>query len=402
MMHISITGIKLNLVGSCLLLAILVSGCVSVTPTAKPTASPTPQPDFIATVGDQTVPLPDFQTAVRFQRYQLIQQYNYYLNIFQSNTSDPYGLRTTLNSLSSMLTTPEQLGSRILNRIVEDMVITAECSRRAIGASNAEVDQAYQALFGYYPAGTPTAAPTQAPIAWPTLDATQQALVTLTPTTAQTATQAPPTAAAPTVAAPTPTVFTVGSFANMSDNFIANLQTIGVNEAYVRGLLKADILRQRLIEAVSQDMPTSQEQVWARHILVADKASADTVYGRLQNGEDFSQLAKEYSTDTATKNIGGDLGWFPKGSMVTEFENAAFALKVGEISQPVQTTYGWHIIQSLGHAVLPLNNTQLAAARTKVFDDWISNQIAGLKVTPIENWTQFIPSDPTFTPAVLP
>ncbi len=397
-----ITGIKLNLVGGLLLLAILVSGCVSVTPTAMPTATSTPQPDIIATVGSQGVPLADFQTAVRFQRYQLIQQYNYYLQIYQADTTDPYKLRSSLDSLSSMLTTPEQMGTRILNRMVEDMVITTETTRRAIGASNAEVDAAYQALFGYYPAGTPTAAPTQAPIIWPTLDATQQALVTLTPTAAQSATQTPVVTATPTVPAPTPTKFTTDSFTNMSVNFLTNLQSIGVNEAYVRGLLKADLLRQRLIDAIGKDMPTSQEQVWARHILVADKVSADTIYGRLQKGEDFSQLAKEFSTDTNSKNSGGDLGWFPKGTMITEFENAAFALKVGEISQPVQTTYGWHIIQSLGHAVLPLNSAQLAAARTKLFDDWAANQIAGLKITPIDNWTQFIPNDPTFTPTILP
>lgn len=88
--------------------------------------------------------------------------------------------------------------------------------------------------------------------------------------------------------------------------------------------------------------------------------------------------------------------------MITEFENAAFALKVGEISQPVQTTYGWHVIQCLGRAVLPLNAAQLAAARARVFDNWAAKQIADLKITPIDNWTQFIPNDPAFSPTILP
>ena len=88
--------------------------------------------------------------------------------------------------------------------------------------------------------------------------------------------------------------------------------------------------------------------------------------------------------------------------MITEFENAAFALSVGQISQPVQTTYGWHIIQVLGKAVLPLNNAQLTAARAKAFDDWIGKQIASLKLTPIDNWAKSIPTDPAFTPAILP
>ncbi len=400
-MHKRITGIKVNLVGCALLLVLMVSGCVSVTPTATPTATSTPLPESIATVGSQTVPLSDFQTAIRFQRYQLIQQYNYYLNIFQADTSDPYGVRSTLNSLSSMLTTPEQLGTRILNRMVEDMVITSESSRRAIGVSTAEVDQAYQAMFGYFPAGTPTAAATLAPFHVPTLDATQQALVTLTPTAAQSA-STPAVTATPSPIPPTPTVYNVANFANLSSNFLSNLRSIGVSEAYVRGLLKADLLREKLIEEISKDTPTSQEQVWARHILVVDKVSADTIYSRLQKGEDFAQLARDNSTDTSTKNKGGDLGWFTRGTMVTEFENAAFALKVGEISQPVQTTYGWHIIQCLGHAVLPLDSAQLTSAKTKVFDDWVNKQMADLKITPIDNWTQYIPTDPTFTPTVLP
>ncbi len=398
----SLTGIKLNLVSGALMVSILVTGCVSVTPTATPTITSTPLPESIATIGDQTVPMSDFQIAVRFQRYQLIQQYNYYLNIYQANTADPYGLRTQLNSLSSMLTSQDTLGTRILNRMVEDMIITTECSRRAIGASTAEIDAAYQALFTYYPNGTPTAAPTLAPLQNPTLDAAQQALVTLTPTAAQSATQTPGLPASPSPAAPTPTIYTQATFASLSQNFLTNLKSIDVGEAYIRGLLKADILRQKLIDALTKDMPTSQEQVWARHILVADKQTADTIYSSLQKGEDFSKLAAQFSTDTYTKNNGGDLGWFNRGTMVTEFENAAFALKVGEISQPVQTTYGWHIIQSLGHAVLPLNSTQLSAARAKVFDDWISQQIASYKLVPIDNWQNFVPTEPTFTPAILP
>jgi len=87
------------------------------------------------------------------------------------------------------------------------------------------------------------------------------------------------------------------------------------------------------------------EQVRASHILVADEATAKEVKAKLEAGEDFAKLAKEYSTDTGTKENGGDLGYFTKSDMVEEFSNAAFALEVNAISGPVKSKYGYHIIK---------------------------------------------------------
>lgn len=87
------------------------------------------------------------------------------------------------------------------------------------------------------------------------------------------------------------------------------------------------------------------EQVDASHILVEDEETAKEVKQKLDDGEDFEKLAKEYSKDTANAENGGDLGYFTKSSMVEEFSEAAFNLKEGEISDPVETTYGFHIIK---------------------------------------------------------
>ena len=87
--------------------------------------------------------------------------------------------------------------------------------------------------------------------------------------------------------------------------------------------------------------------VKASHILVDTKAEADMIKSKIDNGECFETLAKKYSKCPSGEN-GGDLGYFERGQMVKEFEDVAFALPVGKVSDPVQTQFGWHIIKVYG------------------------------------------------------
>lgn len=95
----------------------------------------------------------------------------------------------------------------------------------------------------------------------------------------------------------------------------------------------------------NKDSFAQAKQVKASHILVEDEDTAKEVKDKLDKGEDFAELAKEYSTDTASAESGGDLGFFGEGAMVAEFEEEAFSLKVDEISDPVKTEHGYHIIK---------------------------------------------------------
>lgn len=88
-----------------------------------------------------------------------------------------------------------------------------------------------------------------------------------------------------------------------------------------------------------------KEQVKASHILVDTEEKALEVKQKLSSGSDFAALAKEYSTDTSNNQKGGELGFFGKGQMAQEFETAAFSLEVGKISDPIKTSYGYHIIK---------------------------------------------------------
>jgi len=92
-------------------------------------------------------------------------------------------------------------------------------------------------------------------------------------------------------------------------------------------------------------MLPQEEEVQARHILVASEGKAKELADNIGKGADFAQLAKENSTDPGSKDNGGMLGYFSKGQMVPEFEKAAFELKAGELSKPVKSQFGWHIIK---------------------------------------------------------
>ncbi len=94
-------------------------------------------------------------------------------------------------------------------------------------------------------------------------------------------------------------------------------------------------------EAAKAEPP--QEEIHARHILVPTEDEAKAALARIKGGEDFAKVATELSKDPSAD--GGDLGWFTKDRMVPEFSDAAFKLKKGEVSEPVKTQFGWHIIK---------------------------------------------------------
>jgi parvulin-like peptidyl-prolyl isomerase len=112
--------------------------------------------------------------------------------------------------------------------------------------------------------------------------------------------------------------------------------------------------------------------VWERHILVKTQAEAVIVLDRLNKGEDWAAIAAEMSLDTSNKDDGGDLGWFSRGRMVKEFEDAAFELEEGKISDPVETQFGWHIIQIIGHKTFTLSETNYRTSQESAYTDWFN------------------------------
>ena len=121
---------------------------------------------------------------------------------------------------------------------------------------------------------------------------------------------------------------------------------------------------------------------------------------RLLNGEDFATLAAEYSDDSSGASAGGDLGWFGRGAMVAPFEEAAFSLEPGEISEPIRSEFGYHIIETLEKdAEHPKEATALEQERATAYNTWLDEQIAA---TPVERSGDLVSKLPRNLTAIIP
>jgi parvulin-like peptidyl-prolyl isomerase len=151
------------------------------------------------------------------------------------------------------------------------------------------------------------------------------------------------------------------------------LQATGQTREQYKELLRQSLLAQRVMEAVTADVPVEVEQVHVRHIVVEEETAAQALLDQLAGGADFVELARTHSIDVATRDNGGDLGWFPRGLVAPELENAAFALQPGQLSEIVQLGEGYHIIQVLEReAAHPLSTEMQIELKRAVFEEWLA------------------------------
>lgn len=287
-------------------------------------------------------------------------------------------------------TDPQSTSLDVLDQMVEEALLRAEAQRRGITVSADEITEALERSFGYQ-RYTPTPSPT--PLVSPTPEPSPTPGGSPTPTPL-----------------PTATPVSLEAYQNELKNYLERVKTAAdIGEADLRALLEVDLLREKLYEAVGKDVPTTEEQVHARHILVRiieagptptplpegqptptpDPAATPTpaprddaqalariieVQQKLGAGEDFATVAAEYSDDTYSVPEGGDLGWFGRGQMVPEFEEVTFSLEPGQISGPIKTQYGYHIVQVLEKdPARPLDEFTLQQKRYLAFTEWLNN-----------------------------
>ena len=171
-------------------------------------------------------------------------------------------------------------------------------------------------------------------------------------------------------------------FGGDEKKYANQLKQQGLTDAQVRSDVRGQIVSEKLFNSVTKDVKVTDadvksyyeknkaqfgtpEQRDVRHILVKTKAQADKIYGQLKSGGNFAALAKQFSQDTGSKDNGGKLT-ISKGQTVAPFDQTAFLLPVNQISRPVKTEYGYHIIQPL---------SAVKDATTKPLDKTLRDQI---------------------------
>jgi parvulin-like peptidyl-prolyl isomerase len=300
----------------------------------------------VAQVGFQVITRDAFFGRVTYERYQLVSTFvsyatSEYASMFQSQ------LIQVQNQLDDYL----RFANDVLDKMIGEVALVQKAQSMGITVTDDEVEKEFHANLNYYPDGD--APENVTPVSEEKYNETYATVV-----------------------------------ANIEEN-------TDFTEAYLREYIRTILYERKVFDQLKESVETKQEMVWARHILVADKETANEVLAKLRAGEDWVALAAEYSTDTSNSTSGGDLGWFTKGTMVKEFEDAAWALDVNEISDPVETDYGWHIIQLLGKETRELTADQLTSAQNIAYTKFIEDAKDELGVDTFKNWSKKVPSTPT-------
>ncbi len=299
----------------------------------------------VASVNGDKISMKHFQEQVRFTRSRIIDNANQTYQFMQYFAEDPTYLSSFISQLQQIVVqlTPINVGQETLDNLVEDQLILQEAKRRNISVADEDVANEFQNLLGYFPEGTPTPAPTlnvlptatlnslqltaSTPTATPIITTTEELTpfdtsvvtatveltATLTPTIEATEVLTPTTTPTPI---PTATPYTEEGYKSAYESIVQAYANYNISEAGLKNVIRAQLYRTRVKDQVigEMDIQRTQEEVWARHILVADEQTAKDINTRLDAGEDFCKIAAELSTDESNKNNCGDFRLVPSRS----------------------------------------------------------------------------------------
>jgi len=163
--------------------------------------------------------------------------------------------------------------------------------------------------------------------------------------------------------------------------FMAWLSANGLTLKLLQAQVRADLLTAAMRDRVTAQIPRQVEQFHVRHILTSDEARAQAALARIRGGENFIIVAREVTEDDTTRNSGGDLGFLPRGVMPPSFEEGAYALQPGQVSDVVRSEFGYHIIQLVEtDPQLAVPDELWPVVQQRGFDNWLTAQRAAATI----------------------
>lgn len=312
----------------------------------------------VASVEGAGITVREFRQAYLLERNRLMLQLNQIqdsgIDLQQLSQQEPYS--TWINEVN----VPDQLGLRVLNDLIDDRLITLEASSRNVSVDDVAVRKAVEDYFGFDPTAvaligvepTATLVPTTTPTPYVSPTPTATPVLTATPDPAATAETDSSDAAAepgvtpqPTVVEPTLSADEVRqNFVEAERDYRGYFDRAGVANETLNAVFERNALESLLADAL---IPDDADLLYAdvRHILVEDEASALAAVEALNEGESFAALARAISTDPGSGARGGELGEAYVGNYVPEFRQAIEAAEVGDLVGPVQSEFGYHVLQ---------------------------------------------------------
>lgn len=380
----------------------------------------------LATVDGVKITRSDYWKVRKIDLLSQIQQYSQLAQLTTGQQAQQYQQLAAQADASLRTVSSDPVDPTTLNQMVESQVVLQRMGTLGLSVTDEEVEQTLADFFSPVPLASPTPTlgidPTAEAWATATAQAAAAASATAaaeaeaeatpspeaaTPTAEATESPGTPEAEATPEATPTPTpsptpnpeearATATATYNSYKQNV---LDRAGMSlDDFKRLIVRPQVAIEKVQYELASQIPTRAEQVHAAHILVATEDAAKVIEQELADGADFAELAEEKSADTGTAPNGGDLGWFPRGMMVKEFEDVAFSLSPGEISQPVQTQFGWHIIKVIDHEQdRPVDETTLQNLRGSAFAKWLEAERAQVTISSDITLTTPTP-EPQFTP----
>ena len=329
----------------------------------------------VATVGEHEISLELLQQHTRYRRSQMLNQYISYLDILQYSGDQRNQVQDLLDQIDQELKNPVVLSRSIMDELINMYLILDESSVRNIVLTEDEIEDAIKLFFGYE------------------ADTTDISSSTVETAEIISATQTANTQS------PTATPYTISAYQENYNTYMDEIQVdTGMSEDTFRSLFASKLRTEKLRGVIGQEQTyPEEEQVHVKHILLSldnlDEASG--VLARALDGEDFDELAMQFSDDESNANVGGDLGWIARGQMVNSFEQVIFASEEGVVSELVATQFGLHIVKIVEREVRSLPSSVVEQRRMFAFNEWLSGMRANTSIDVQDWWEPYAPTNPT-------